>query len=192
MPPPSSPRWFPDPNASRLRSPWLPSPVILENMERPRASGTLVLPTAATGTAVGGLTLPAGVPITGVAIWSTTAGATYTIRHFELINLSRVVLERTANATANLTANSLVQAPLQAVYTPLVDTPVYVVISVAATTAPTPIATVAGNAPFLTATPVWQATITGYTPTTTPPVVGATLGTAFATTATQVYWCGVY
>jgi hypothetical protein len=87
---------------------------------------------------VGGLVLPAGRPVTNVNMIYITAGATFTVRHYALVRQSdRLVLAHTANSTAapaivpNITTGAFT-TPL----TPIEDTPVWVMLSHAATSLP--------------------------------------------------------
>jgi hypothetical protein len=84
------------------------------------------------------LVLPAGRPVTNVNMIYITAGATFTVRHYALVRQSdRLVLAHTANSTAapaivpNITTGAFT-TPL----TPIEDTPVWVMLSHAATSLP--------------------------------------------------------
>lgn len=192
MPLPNLPRFWPDYHSSRFQDPWHPSGVLNANMRRNEASSTFTLPTTATGTFAGGLVIPANFTINGIVYWPTAAGSTYTIKHFSLVNGNRVVFRSTGQSTATPTAGDVAAVNLSSPYTPPWDTTVYLVMSIAASTGPTVLASPAGNAAFIGKANPWAGTITGFTPTTTPPADAATLGTGFTTTMTQIPWWGLY
>jgi hypothetical protein len=154
--------------------------VIGETTPRALATSTLTLPTAATHTLFGGIVLPAGRTITNVNFHYTTAAATITIFYVSLIRASdRLVLATSANSTAAWAAAPATKTgALSTPYTPDVDTPVYVGIALAATTAPVidanPARAATGN---YARPPILVGSTT--TPTTTP-----ITGTAAALTAT--------
>lgn len=198
---PTPSRGFPDPNGSLFQDSWQIGGIQLANMARREAQQTQTPATVATTLLAGGMTIPALFPVTGIAVWvGATAGATYTIRHFSLVErITKNVIARTANSTTTPTANLVLTANLRdsgntvdATYTPTVDTDVYVAIAMAATTAPTLMATPAGAASavnFFTRGDPLAITATP-TPTATPYAVGATL--TVGTGQSQVVWCGLF
>jgi hypothetical protein len=176
-------RHYPDPNANSVLDPWAVAgntvPTLGQTCDRPVASSTWTAPTAATHTLFGGIVIPAGRTVTNVNFYYTTAAATITIYYVSLIRLSDLsVLATSANATgawaaAPATKTTAVSTP----YTPTVDTPVYVGIALASTTAAVIDAAAArAAAGNFARAPILCGTTT--TPTTTP-----ISGTAGALTA---------
>jgi hypothetical protein len=185
---PALPRYFPDANANALLDPWCVSgdttDTLGQTVDRPVASSTWTSPTAATHTLFGGITLIPGRPYTNLNFHYTTAAATITIFYVSLIRLSdRAVLATSANATAAWAAAPATKTvAFSTPYVSTANTPAYVGIALASTTAAVidaaPARAAAGNfarAPILVTT----------TPTTTP-----ITGIAGALTATlQVAYC---
>lgn len=167
------------------RNPWdvagNTTQVAMATAIRAHASSTVALPTAATHTLYGGITLPAGRPITNVNFFYTVAAATITIYYVSLIRLSdRAVLATSANATGAWSAAPAIKTTaLSSVYTPTFDTPVYVGIALAATTGATIAAT-----PAFPATTGLQSLAPILVGTTTTPTTTPITGTAAALAAT--------
>lgn len=152
---------------------------IMETLPRFAATAALTLPTAATHTLYGGIVLPAGRTITNVNFVYTTAAATITIFYVSLIRLSDLsVLRTSANATgAWAAAPATKTVALASTITADYDTPVYVGIALAATTAAIiPASPAFANVNITNRPPILVGTTT--TPTTTP-----ITGTAAALTA---------
>jgi hypothetical protein len=187
---PTPTRSYPDPNANSVNDPWTvggnTTATVGQTVDRPNASATWTAPTAATHTLFGGITIPSGRTVTNVNFHYTTAAATITIYYVSLIRLSdRAVLATSANATGAWAAAPAVKTTaLSSAYTPTADTPVYVGIALASTTAAVIDAAAArAAAGNFAQAPILCGTTT--TPTTTP-----ITGTAAALTATlQVAYC---
>lgn len=154
--------------------------VLAETCDRPLATSTLTLATAATHLCTGGIIIPAGKTVTNVNFHYTTAAATITIFYVSLIRQSPLtVLATSANATgAWAAAPATKTVALSSPYLPDIDMPVYVGIACASTTAAVvdalPARAAAGN---YARSPILVGNTT--TPTSTP-----ITGTAGALTAT--------
>lgn len=158
-----------------LRSSWMPSKAVAETFSRLDQTATWIPPTAATCRLCGGMVVPAGPVVRAVNIYSTAAGATYTIKWFAYVRQSdRSVLGVTANSTAVLAVGNWNRIVLSAPFAVIDDTPVWVAVAIAATTAPTLAASAAMTAALVSfQDPVMHGNTT--TPTSTPPAVGTVL-----------------
>jgi hypothetical protein len=184
-------RTYPSYSSSPQKNPWdigTTAP-ICSNMDRESATAALLATTAATTSLHGKMVIPAGKLITNINCFCTAAGASYTILWFAIVRASdRVVLERTANTTTPPTINAVHQRQLLTPITLDVDTPVYIALACAATTAPSFAGTAAGLATFLAQAPLISGN-SSTTPTSTPPAVGAVLGApAAGRTQFSYFW----
>lgn len=111
--------------------------VLGETCDREVATALITLATAATHLCVGGIVIPAGRAVTNVNFHYNVAAATITIYYVSLIRATdRSVLATSANATgAWAAAPATKTTAFSSTYTPDVDTPVYVGIALACTTA---------------------------------------------------------
>lgn len=129
---------------------------------------------------MGGLVLPAGRTVTNVNLIYITAGATFTVRHYALVRQSdRLVLAHTANST---TAPGIVPNITTVAFTtplvPIEDTPVWLMLSHAATTLPSLMSAQAGsNLPAMLVSPAISAH-NGVVGSATVPTDGTTVITA--------------
>jgi hypothetical protein len=120
---------------------WLPAGAIAQNMPWgiPPVATLTLLSTGRLGV-VGGITLPAGVPVSSITFASgSTALVTGTHQWFALYDVAtRALLRQTVNDGATAwAATTRKTLALTSSYTPSVDTPVWVGIMVAAATVPT-------------------------------------------------------
>lgn len=180
----------PDPNASRLRSPFAPTGTILENLTDGRYGATNSGVTITSGVMrfYGLVYVPAGVTVTTGNIMSgATAGATLSNSWMGLVRVSdrALVAVSTSNATAAWAVNTVRSYTLS--YTPTQPTLCWVAMVVVGTTMPTfwgSPAPTGGVVTALTAqAPVLEGTST--TGLTTPQAL-ATVETAPTATAAGV------
>jgi len=172
------------------RSLWVPgggwptaSQPIMETVPR-QVLGTTLLMTA-TQTLVGGIVAPAGRTVTNISTVFGTTGASYTIKHFAIVRQSdRLVLAHTANNTPAPTANVVTNNALTATWTPIEDTPVWILISITASTFPSFYA-FSGNAAINGVAPALAGT-NGVASSSTVPTDGTTTITAVTTGVTSI------
>lgn len=175
------------------RSQWTPgysattAPSIAETLPRQLATATMT-PTAATAVQylIGGITVPAGRTVTNVNVIHTSTGATISVYWFALARQSdRLVMGHTANDTTAPTANVLRTKALVAPWTPIEDTPVWVIWSLNASTSPAILTGVSGQTAVNLLAPAMIAT-NGVAPTTTVPTDNTTVITAATTGVANV------
>lgn len=177
------------------RNQWVPgftltsAPSIGETMPRQFATASMT-PAAATAVQymIGGITVPAGRTVTNVNVIHTSAGATISVYWFALARQSdRLVMGHTANDTTLPTANVVRTKALAAAWTPIEDTPVWVIWSLNASTSPAVLCGVGGQTAVNLLAPAMVAT-NGVAPTTTVPTDNSTVITAATTgVANQPY-----
>lgn len=173
------------------RSAWNPSaaPAVLELDRRSMFTGTLAL-TTAKAYGMGGLTAPAGKPLSSISLWATAAG-TVTGRWVAAVRLSDgMIMGVSTNAGSAFNLNAITTQSFAAAWTPTVDTPFYVAFGIVASVVPTLIASAAGaNTTFLAQAPVFMGTF-ATAATTTPPTIGTSpLGAL--TAIAQMPWAAV-
>lgn len=171
------------------RSPWVPgfsatgAPSIYETIPRQLATGTLS--TTSNGSnqyLIGGITVHAGRTVTNINCVFTNASSGPTVNWFALARQSdRLVMAHTANTTTATTANALHTRALTAAWTPIEDTPVWVIFSQAnTTTGPIMLSTPAGQTAANLIAPAIMAT-NGVTPSSTVPTDNTTVINAATT-----------
>lgn len=182
--------------AAEINEPWdvgateTARPTICQNMSRSVAlAGQAQTAITAITSLHGGMVIPSGKLITNVNLFCTAAGAgTVTTFWFALVRASDMsVLQRTANSTTLPTVSVVHTRALQATLTLDKDTPVYLAWGTqVATTSPAFLGTTGVAAANLVA-PILAGNSTT-SPTSTPPTVGATLGTPTAGNVGRVWF----
>lgn len=184
----NAPRRWAQTNSDRTCA-WAPTNAIVANMNRADTvignvtgvltSGRLFL--------AGGAVLPAGVPVTSITFLSGNAAiATPTNQWFCLVDQNLNVLAKTVDDTTGAwSTNAPKTLNLSSVYTPTVDTPVYLGIMIAATTVPDLRCANASNVPYQQAPIVCGGSTTGLT---NPASLGATAGAITAANANPYAW----
>jgi hypothetical protein len=171
------------------RSLWVPGsgPTVaqpgMETVPRPVATGQWTVPLAATTQwLIGGLVCPAGRTVSGLGWLSAVAGNAPTVSWFSLARVSdRLTMCHTANSTSASSTTTGNPRSFVTPWTPIEDTPVWLVMSYIHATTAMIVAATAGTAqsmaaPLLVA-PVMFGT-NAVTPTTTVPTDNTTVVTA--------------
>jgi hypothetical protein len=176
------------------RSPWAPGQTwptsaqpVMETLPRTMVGSTL---TPTSGTAfqylIGGIVVPAGRTVTNFNSIYTNAGSSISVNWWALARISdRVVMGHSANSTTLPSTNVVTSRALVTPWTPIEDTPVWIVWSINGNTAPAIVTSLAGNAAANLVAPAMCAT-NGVAPSTTVPTDASTVITAATTGITTI------
>jgi hypothetical protein len=163
---------------------------VMETVPRQMAMGQWTAPLAATNQyLLGGIVCPAGRTVSAINYVAAVAGAAPTVDYYALARQSdRQVMAVTANATAIPSITAVTTRSFGAAWTPIEDTPIWIVIGLVHATTARILPASPGSAQSMAAPNLVGPVIFGQnavTPTTTPPAVGATITAATAGVATS-------
>jgi hypothetical protein len=163
---------------------------IMETLPRQVAMGQWTIAVGATTQyLVGGIVCPAGRTVSSLNYLAVVAGAAPTVDYYALARQSdRQVMAVTANATAIPSTTAVTTRNFGAAWTPIEDTPVWIVIGLVNATTARIVPAAAGSAQSMAAANLIAPVMFGtnaVTPTTTPPAVGATITAATAGVVTS-------